>query len=104
MCSDRYDSARANSPAERRFAPLPGPSCGGGGGYLQSGYTDERRAYGDRKLRQILETGADYCIAPCHNCHSGLKDIIEAYDVGMELSFFSEIIYECMEKPNALEG
>jgi len=51
--------------------------CGGGGGYLQSGYTEERRAYGERKLRQIVETGADYCIAPCHNCHSQIHDLSE---------------------------
>jgi Fe-S oxidoreductase len=51
--------------------------CGGGGGFLQSGYTSERRAYGARKLRQILDTGADYCIAPCHNCHSQIHDLSE---------------------------
>lgn len=50
--------------------------CGGGGGYLQSGYTEERRAYGAIKLKQILDTGADYCIAPCHNCHSQIHDLI----------------------------
>ncbi len=49
--------------------------CGGGGGFLQSGYTDARRFYGERKLRQILNTGADYCIAPCHNCHSQIHDL-----------------------------
>ncbi len=52
--------------------------CGGGGGFLQSGYTDERRTYGARKLRQILDTGATYCIAPCHNCHSQIHDLSES--------------------------
>ena len=51
--------------------------CGGGGGFLQSGFTDERRAYGNVKLKQILDTGADYCIAPCHNCHSQIHDLSE---------------------------
>jgi Fe-S oxidoreductase len=51
--------------------------CGGGGGYLQSGYVDERRHYGARKLQQIDDTGATYVIAPCHNCHSQIHDIGE---------------------------
>ena len=51
--------------------------CGGGGGYLQSGFTEERRRYGERKLEQIASTRADYCIAPCHNCHSQIHDLSE---------------------------
>ena len=54
--------------------------CGGGGGYLQSGYTEARREYGKLKFRQIMETGADYCIAPCHNCHSQIHDLSEYYE------------------------
>ncbi len=56
--------------------------CGGGGGFLQSGYSDARRAYGRIKLDQILQTGADYCIAPCHNCHSQIHDLSEHFDAG----------------------
>jgi Fe-S oxidoreductase len=51
--------------------------CGGGGGYLQSGYTEERRAYGKLKADQILATGAKYCITPCHNCHAQVHDLAE---------------------------
>lgn len=54
--------------------------CGGGGGFLQSGYTDARREYGKLKLRQILDTGADYCIAACHNCHSQIHDLAEHFE------------------------
>lgn len=56
--------------------------CGGGGGFLQSGYADERRAYGKLKNAQILETGAKYCITPCHNCHSQIHDLTEYYESG----------------------
>lgn len=49
--------------------------CGGGGGFLQSGYPEERRTYGKRKFEQIMTTGADYVIAPCHNCHSQIHDL-----------------------------
>ena len=54
--------------------------CGGGGGFLQSGYTDARRAYGKLKVDQILATKADYCIAPCHNCHAQIHDLSDQFD------------------------
>jgi Fe-S oxidoreductase len=53
--------------------------CGGGGGFLQSGYPDERRKYGEFKFNQIVATGADYCVAACHNCHSQIHDLAEFY-------------------------
>jgi Fe-S oxidoreductase len=56
--------------------------CGGGGGYLQSGFTDARRQYGKMKFDQIIETGAQYCITPCHNCHSQIHDLSEHYEGG----------------------
>ncbi len=56
--------------------------CGGGGGFLQSGHTESRHAYGRVKLDQILQTKADYCIAPCHNCHSQIHDLSEHFEAG----------------------
>jgi len=53
--------------------------CGGGGGSLQSGFVEYRRSYGKLKLEQILATGADYCITPCHNCHSQIHDLAEHF-------------------------
>ncbi len=53
--------------------------CGGGGGYLQSGYKDERLAYGKIKDNQIQKTKADYCIAACHNCHAQIHELSEHY-------------------------
>ncbi len=54
--------------------------CGGGGGFLQSGYQEERRKYGELKTEQILTTGAEYCITPCHNCHAQVHDLAEVHD------------------------
>jgi Fe-S oxidoreductase len=54
--------------------------CGGGGGFLQSGLPVERRTYGKFKFDQIMETGADYCITPCHNCHAQVHDLREHYE------------------------
>ena len=53
--------------------------CGGGGGFLQSGRKDERRQYGKIKFDQIDATGADYVIAPCHNCHSQIHDLADHF-------------------------
>ena len=53
--------------------------CGGGGGFLQSGLPEARRYYGKRKFDQIIETGADYCLTPCHNCHAQIHDLKEHY-------------------------
>ncbi len=56
--------------------------CGGGGGYLQSGFNDARRKYGKVKFDQIIRTGAQYCITPCHNCHSQIMDLSKYYEGG----------------------
>ncbi len=53
--------------------------CGGGGGYLQSGYPEARRHFGKIKFDQIVATGAQYCLTPCHNCHSQLRDLAQHY-------------------------
>ena len=58
--------------------------CGGGGGFLQSGYPEERRAYGKCKADQILATEASYCITPCHNCHAQVHDLADQRDHAWE--------------------
>lgn len=56
--------------------------CGGGGGYLQSGYKEERLKYGHFKNAQIVATGAEYVITPCHNCHAQIHELSEHYENG----------------------
>ena len=53
--------------------------CGGGGGALQGGFTEERRAYGKVKFDQVMATGAQYVLAPCHNCHAQIEDMGHHY-------------------------
>lgn len=53
--------------------------CGGGGGYLQSGFKEERLQYGKIKDDQIQATGATYCVAGCHNCHAQIHELSEVY-------------------------
>ncbi len=56
--------------------------CGGGGGFLQAGYKEERLEFGRLKDIQIQATGADYCIAGCHNCHAQIHELSEHYGAG----------------------
>jgi Fe-S oxidoreductase len=56
--------------------------CGGGGGFLQSGFKEQRLTYGRLKDEQIKATGADYCIAGCHNCHAQIHELSEHYGGG----------------------
>ena len=56
--------------------------CGGGGGYLQSGYNDARHQYGKLKFNQIMATGAEYVVTPCHNCHAQIHDLNEHFEGG----------------------
>ncbi|MFZ2630857.1 MAG: (Fe-S)-binding protein [Desulfosalsimonadaceae bacterium] len=50
--------------------------CGGGGGTLLTPYKDERLAYGEKKIRQIRQSGADMIILPCHSCHGQIKTLL----------------------------
>ena len=74
--------------------------CGAGGGVINCGppYKTERMVNNRVKAEQLKATGAEVLIAPCHNCHSGLEDIVHYYDLGMEIKFLGDIIYETMEK------
>ncbi len=74
--------------------------CGAGGGVINCGppYKNKRMANNRQKKEQLERTKADVLIAPCHNCHSGLEDIVHHYDLGLEVKFFGDIIFETMEK------
>lgn len=77
--------------------------CAAGGGVINCGPPFKNtRVLGNKiKAEQLFDAksrGAQTMIAPCHNCHSGLHDIVHHYEVGLEIKFFGDIIYECMEK------
>ncbi|MBW2662892.1 MAG: (Fe-S)-binding protein, partial [Deltaproteobacteria bacterium] len=48
-------------------------------------------------------TGAHTIVTPCHNCHSGVEDIVAGYKLGMHVKFFSELLMEAMEIPEDLQ-
>ena len=78
--------------------------CGAGGGVINCGPSwKSARVEGNRvKAEQLKATGAKVVITPCHNCHSGIEDIINYYKLGMHVKFFSEILVNAMEIPEEL--
>ncbi|MFW5908616.1 MAG: electron transfer complex ferredoxin TmcB [Desulfosalsimonas sp.] len=77
--------------------------CGAGGGVINCGppFKNKRVVSNSVKADQLdaaRKKGAEVVIAPCHNCHGGLEEIIEHYDLGMELKFLGDILYECIRK------
>ena len=75
--------------------------CNAGGGVINCGppFKTKRVMSNKVKADQIKATGAEVLISPCHNCHSGLEDIVEYYEIGIPVVFISDIMYEVMEKP-----
>jgi Fe-S oxidoreductase len=77
--------------------------CSAGGGVINCGppYTNKRVVGNRVKAEQLAAAkakGAEIIIAPCHNCHAGLEDIVKHYALDMEIKFLGDIIYECIEK------
>jgi Fe-S oxidoreductase len=80
--------------------------CMAGGGTINCGPPWKRsRMVSNRvKAEQMKATGAEYICTPCHNCHSGIEDIIGYYKLGMHVKFISEILVKVMEIPEELQA
>jgi Fe-S oxidoreductase len=86
LAEDLREVVKACIGAENFVDMIPNRSnnfcCGGGGGYLQSGYTEARRQYGRIKFDQVMATKASYVVTPCHNCHAQIHDLGEHFNGG----------------------
>ena len=80
--------------------------CAAGGGVINCGPPwKTSRVKGNRvKAEQFEDTGAHVVITPCHNCHSGIEDIIGGYGLNMHVKFFSEILMEVIHVPDELKA
>jgi Fe-S oxidoreductase len=80
--------------------------CCAGGGVINCGPIWKfKRTEGNRvKADQMRETGAPIVITPCHNCHSGIEDIIKHYKLGMHTKFISEILVDVIDVPDEMKG
>ena len=53
------------------------------------------------KGEQLRATEAEILIAPCHNCHSGLEDIVRNHKLDMHVKFIIDLLYDAIQKPSA---
>lgn len=75
--------------------------CAAGGGVINCGpiWKVSRMKSIKVKAEQMAATGARICITPCHNCHSGIEDIIGYYKLPMHVTFINEILIKAIERP-----
>jgi Fe-S oxidoreductase len=80
--------------------------CAAGGGVINCGppWKTSRVLSNRVKAEQFERTGARYICTPCHNCHSGIEDIVGYYKLGMHVKFVSELIVQAMEIPERLQA
>jgi Fe-S oxidoreductase len=71
--------------------------CNAGGGLASLSNWAVHKAKGNKvKADQIKATGAKIVIAPCHNCATGIKDIIKYWKLDVKHMFFDELIVNTM--------
>jgi len=80
--------------------------CNAGGGVINCGppFKNKRvlsNVWKAEQLARVADQGVTTIVAPCHNCHGGLDDIIHKYHLPLKLKFLGDILYEYMEKPEA---
>ncbi len=78
--------------------------CGGGGGFNGIGlYRPQRNKALITKRDQILGTGADLVIAPCHNCWDAIRDLEEEYEIGISWSFLKPLLIDMVIVPEHMK-
>jgi len=78
--------------------------CGGGGGFNGIGlYRPQRNRALITKRDQILNTGAELVLAPCHNCWDAIRDLEEEYEIGIEWSFLKPLIISMAVIPDHMK-
>ncbi len=97
LCSDFRD---VTNNYEHNFC------CGAGGGVVNAGPPwTKTRVRGNRvKAEQLEATGAEYVVTPCHNCHTGIEDVLKEYDLKMHTKFILELLVDAMEIPEELQS
>jgi Fe-S oxidoreductase len=79
--------------------------CGGGGGLNGIGrYRTERNVGLKAKRDQILATGAELVVAPCHNCWDAIRDSEEIYHMGVKWSFLKPLLLDMVEIPEHIKA
>ncbi len=73
--------------------------CAAGGGVINCGppWKLSRMKSIKVKAEQMEATKAKTIITPCHNCHSGIEDIIGHYKLGMHVTFINELLVKAID-------
>jgi len=73
--------------------------CGGGGGTVSIDEMHEFRMKigGKVKADQLRDTRADIVVAPCANCKKQLRELINYYDLPMEVKGLHDLLYDTIE-------
>jgi len=73
--------------------------CAAGGGVINCGppWKLSRMKSIKVKAEQMAATKAHIIITPCHNCHSGIEDIIGHYKLGMHVTFINELLVKAID-------
>jgi Fe-S oxidoreductase len=78
--------------------------CGGGGGFNGIGlFRPQRNKALITKRDQILHTGAELVIAPCHNCWDAIRDLEEEYEIGIKWSFLKPLLIDMVIVPEHMK-
>jgi len=72
--------------------------CGGGGGTVSIAEMHDFRmeVIGKTKAEQLEATGADIVVAPCANCKKQLREVIEHYELPMQVMGLHDIMYRAI--------
>ncbi|MGQ9569870.1 MAG: heterodisulfide reductase-related iron-sulfur binding cluster [Thermodesulfovibrionales bacterium] len=77
--------------------------CNAGGGMASLSNWTAHKARGNKvKVEQIKATGAKIVITSCHNCNTGIRDIIKYYGLDVKNMYFDEILTKTMEVPEEM--
>ncbi len=78
--------------------------CGGGGGFNGIGlFRPQRNKALITKRDQILDSGAQLVIAPCHNCWDAIRDLEEEYKIGIKWSFLKPLLIDMVIVPDHMK-
>jgi Fe-S oxidoreductase len=76
--------------------------CGGGGGQLaMTRFAERRIASGKIKADQVIQTGADVVVTPCHNCIDQFMELKKHYKLDIEIKTISEIVADALVIPSS---
>jgi Fe-S oxidoreductase len=79
--------------------------CNAGGGLASLSNFAAHKAKGNRvKAEQIKATGAKIVITPCHNCSTGIRDVIKYWKLDVKNIFFDELLVATMHMPEELKA